>query len=273
MVLFHNERVRCIQITDIHLDLNDRNPNEVPVWDNFAWALEAARSMSPDLVVLTGDIALDRGDVSLYQEVNPLLERVGTDTLLLPGNHDNREEFARAFGRRYRLGDDQPYLDRTVESAGRTMLLLDTADHVVHTGTLLWFDARLAGLADAAGRGEHSGRVLVWMHHPMLSGFHRFMDTNYPLKNGDDLVQICRRYRKFLVVTVLCGHYHTEHRAVEENVTQYCTPSTYMQLDPDTPELRIANRRPAIRVVELDQYDRVTTTIVEPADQDGPFRS
>lgn len=220
--------------------------------------------MEPDLVVLTGDIALDRGSLELYRAVEPHLERAGADVVLLPGNHDRRELFHEAFGRRYRMDINRPTLDRVIESGGRRMLVIDSADGVIHDHTLQWADSILASFADAAARGDHRGSVIVWTHHPPLGGFHRFMDRLWALKNGEDFVNLCGRYRDSLRIHLFCGHYHTEHSMGRDNVTQHCTPSTWLQLDTEAENHKISSTVPAIRLIDLDDDDNVTTAVIEP---------
>ncbi|TVR70057.1 MAG: hypothetical protein EA427_06765 [Spirochaetaceae bacterium] len=263
--MFHNETVRCIQITDIHLDPEEREPQGVPAWDQFIWALDTCRGMNPDLVFITGDLALNEGSAPIYHALASLLDRAGGEVVLLPGNHDRRDLFHEAFGRRYRLDENRSTLDAVIETRGRRMLLLDSADAVIHDHSLAWLDALLESFASARKQGAHSGSVIVWTHHPPLGGFHRFMDRYYPLRNGEAFLDVCRRYRDTLHVTLFCGHYHTEHSGSRDNVTQHCTPSTWAQLDPETEDLRPSSTVPAIRVVDLDEMDRVTTTVIEPA--------
>lgn len=261
--------MRCIQITDIHLDPRTREPQDVPAWEQFNWALQTARELEPHLVVITGDIALDYGSPEIYRSVAKLLDSWDSHVLLLPGNHDRRDAFHEAFGRRYLLTDQWPLLDRTVEIEGHTMFLLDTADGCIHERSLAWLDTVLESRAAAVLRGGGGETIIIWMHHPPVTGFHRFMDQNYALKNGTDFIRICGRYRDRLRINVFCGHYHTEHRTAVENITQYCTPSTWVQLDPTASDIRVISATPAIRIVDIDETGTIETAVIEPADTAG----
>lgn len=221
--------------------------------------------MGPDLLVVTGDLALHEGNAATYRAMAPLLDRAGVDTVLLPGNHDRRELFSEAFGRRYRLDAGRSTLDAVIETGRRRMVLLDSADAYIHEHSLAWLDAVLESFASARSRGEAASSVIIWTHHPPIGGFHRFMDRSYPLKNGDAFLDVCRRYRELLHVHVFCGHYHTEHVGSRDNVTEYCTPSTLTQLDPETEDMVPLSSVPAIRVVDVNEDDTVETTVIEPA--------
>lgn len=261
----HNGRVRCVQLTDLHLDPDVPTPRDVPVWDHFNWACEMVRSLSPDLVVVTGDIALERGSPEIYRAVAPHLAELDTEVLLLPGNHDTRSDFHQAFGRRYKLDARWPVLDRLVEIGGYSMILLDSADGTLHERTLAWFDSLLDSLAEGSRRGLCHSSLIVWTHHPVITGFHRFMDENYPLDNGRELVRLCARHGETLRVYLFCGHYHTENHQVSDNLHQYCTPSTAMQIDPTTSDFRVESRDPALRLIDFDGAGRVETAVITPA--------
>lgn len=254
--------VRIIQITDIHLDLDDVPRERPDAWEQFRWALERSQRENPDLIVITGDVGKEMGTPPLYRTVASILADMDVDVILLPGNHDRREDFFGAFGRRYRLSPESPTLDRVIETGGRPMLALDTADGFLHDHTLAWFDMQLNTYAAAARGGMHAGTVVVWMHHPPITGFHRFMDANYALSNGDDFLTIADRYHGNLTVSVFCGHYHTEYVATAGAVTQYVTPSTWYQIDPVAEECTAASTVPAFRVVDFDEYGGVTTSVI-----------
>ncbi|POQ98206.1 hypothetical protein AU468_14315 [Alkalispirochaeta sphaeroplastigenens] len=263
--MIHNRNVRCVHISDLHLDLVNRTPQGVPVWDHFFWARKTARNLNPDLVVITGDLALDQGSEELYREIASELVFPGAQVLLVPGNHDKREYFATAFGRRYTLDPHWPRLDRVVETGGRTMILLDSADGEISRETLAWLDSFLTSTASAVRRGEQDGTVLLWMHHPPLGGFNRFMDTNYPLRNGRELVSLLEGFAGLLRFHLFCGHYHTDDQRHQENITQYSVPSTWIQLDPETPGFAVASRVAGLRLVDIDSSGTVETLVIEQA--------
>jgi 3',5'-cyclic AMP phosphodiesterase CpdA len=50
----------------------------------------------PDLVLVTGDL-VDKGEAQEYAVARELLDGIGIPFLVIPGNHDNRENFRVAF--------------------------------------------------------------------------------------------------------------------------------------------------------------------------------
>jgi Icc protein len=256
--------VRIVQITDRHLNPDEHHPNGVDVQDNARWALREAQDREPDLIVLTGDLAFWMGTHETYREVAALLDGISSDYLVLPGNHDDRSLFSDVFGRRYRTTPDHPWLDRQVNLAGIPMILLDSADGTIAEGQLAWLEVVIAEYARAAGRGEAASRIILWTHHPILTGFHRYMDREYPLVNAtevyDGLLAAIATDR--LEVTIFCGHYHTENAQQRGPISQYCTPSTYLQIDPRAEEFRVAHRTPGIRLVDIGGGGTIATSVV-----------
>lgn len=258
----HNGNVKVVQITDLHLDLEESYPHGADVWGNLRWAMETTETLSPDLLVVSGDIALHRGTAELYRSVWPILSATGSDVVVLPGNHDDRNAFAHAFGRRYRTVDAYPWIDRHLQIAGREMLLLDTADGAVAPAQLDWLDASLTSLARAAGRGESEKRLLVWTHYPVITGFHRYMDREYPLRNADAVRSVLARHSGDLRIELYCGHYHCEDSRTVDRIVQHVTPSLYVQIDGDADEFQVADGGPALRAIDLPSIGNTETVVV-----------
>ncbi|HKK48565.1 MAG TPA: metallophosphoesterase [Alkalispirochaeta sp.] len=261
--------MKVVQITDVHLDSQDRIPEGLDTWGRAQWACTAAADFDPDLVVVTGDVGLHRGTLETYHEFRAVLEGLPCDYLVLPGNHDQRSLFAEAFGRRYRTSTGYPWIDRRVEVGGIVMLLLDSADARIHSQQLVWLDSVLTEEAAAARRGEGSRRLLLWTHYPAITGFHRFMDAEYPLANADELRAVLQRYSGDLELFLFCGHYHCEDVQQWHGVHQYCTPATYIQLDPTKREFSVTDEGPAVRVVDLPPLADVQSVVVYRSSGDG----
>ena len=68
------------------------------------WIACGALNPRPDLVVATGDL-VDAGSAAEYGHLRRLLAPLDLPLFLLPGNHDSRDELARAF-------PDHAYLPR-----------------------------------------------------------------------------------------------------------------------------------------------------------------
>lgn len=257
----HTGWVKIAQISDAHLDLQDPFPHEVDVWDNFRWALESARANEVDLIVVSGDLALLEGKTDLYEAIAALMRRGNTPYLLIPGNHDDRRLFAGAFGRRYAQLSEET-LDLSVRIAGASMYLLDSGDARLTSRQLAWLDMQIRAHREAAIRGELSRRVILWIHHPIITGFHRYMDQNYRLHNAEDVEGLLTPYGGDLDIAVFCGHYHTEDARESSGITQYVCPSLYVQIDPKEETFRVLSSAPGYRLVDVGDTGALATEVV-----------
>ena len=164
--------MRIVQITDLHVDSTELTPYGIDVWAHARWAIEASRTTQPDVVVISGDVALHMGNHETYTEAQALFSLLDCPLYLIPGNHENRALFSQAFGPRYTRSIEAPWLDYTVTDTPTPMVFLDSADAVLSNRQLIWLQESLRTIG--------SNRRIVWIHHPVLTGFHRYMDGANP---------------------------------------------------------------------------------------------
>ena len=234
----------------------------VDVWDNLRWAIDSASDMQPDLVVVTGDLALNWGTEEIYRAAASAFQRFGANVLYTPGNHDDRSLFREVFGRRYQLSEAHPWIDLSVEVAGIGQVLLDSGDASVSEQQLRWLDAVLHSRASAARRGESTTNTMVWTHYPLIKGFHRYMDANWSLANGSAVLDLLERYTGDLDISVFSGHYHCEHAELTSGVRHYVTPATYLQIDPSATDLQYSTLGPGFRLVDVSPVQHPETAVV-----------
>lgn len=254
--------MRFVQLTDLHLDPDEPTPRGVDVWGRARWAVSSIAATDPDCVIVTGDLALHRGTRRIYNAVRDLLAPLPADVLFLPGNHDDRTLFSEVFGRRYRVHENYPWLDRTVTVAGTTVVLLDSGDGRIEPPQLRWLSAVVHAHAAAARRGEAPMRLTVWTHHPLITGFHRYMDGNYPLANAEEVLTVLDGSRGDLPLTVLCGHYHAEDRRRRDGIEQLTTPAVYVQIDPEPEGFVPMPDGPGYRILDLAADGTAETAVV-----------
>jgi 3',5'-cyclic-AMP phosphodiesterase len=245
--------MRILQITDLHLDVDNRTPHGVDVWANAEWAISEARSLHPDTVVITGDIAFDQGNMAIYRETKKLFSRLACPWYLIPGNHDDRALFAEVFGEHYARRGDSPWIDYTIAGLP-AMIFVDSAEGVLSEPQIAWLRHVLM----------EAERRIIWIHHPVITGFHRYMDENYRLQNAETVLEVLADGGE---TTIFCGHYHYEHMSRYRRIVQYCTPSTYAGIDPDSVTLRRLPIPPGVRVVDISPDGSIKTAVVNRATQ------
>ena len=125
----------------------------------------AAAECSPDVLVLSGDVA-NRGEAESYVRLRPTidaaLERFGAKLLVAPGNHDDV-----ALLRAYLLGRgaERGPLDEVVRVGGLRVIGLDSSVPGEDHGEL--DDAQIAALAGELAEPAPDGTVLA-IHHPPI---------------------------------------------------------------------------------------------------------
>ena len=115
-----------------------------------------------ELCLFTGDLA-DGGAPEAYVALRETLAALQVPYRLTIGNHDDRDNFLRAFPEAPR--DEHGFVQSVVTTGAGDMILLDTPEPGQGSGSFCakrqaWLEARLA---------EASGRpVTLFMHHPPL---------------------------------------------------------------------------------------------------------
>lgn len=152
-------------------------------------------------------------------------------SLVIPGNHDDRDAFREAFGDHDYLPDGGP-LHYAVGTHGPVRIVaLDVTVPGLHHGivdeaAVRWLDATLAA--------EPARPTLVMMHQPPFDTGGPYLDL-YSCREGRPLAEVVLRHRQ--VERVVCGHVH-RFMLLRFGGTLLCTaPSTTtsiaLQLRPD----------------------------------------
>ena len=165
-----------------------------------------AMSPTPDLVLLTGDVA-DHGLVEEYTEAHDLLSVWPGPRLVCPGNHDVREPFAEVLLDRPAGSSPVEPLDQAYAVGGFRFLLLDSLiparDGVrvdpgrLAPATLTWLDQQLSA--------DDSPTFVAFHHPPVNIGV--LEADRVQLENGDELAEVLGRHPQ--VLATLVGHHHT----------------------------------------------------------------
>ena len=153
--------------------------------------LDAVEEQAPDFsrLVVTGDIAQDE-QAETYGLLRDQLARRGwlPRTLVLPGNHEQRDFLREAFPEQYR-DDPPPHGGFAVTDGGWRLIGVDTHD----TDAKLGWDGEMSTLLDwDGGEGRLGGQQLSWlrqelhehsstptlifMHHPPTDVGSRWLD-------------------------------------------------------------------------------------------------
>jgi Icc protein len=202
------------QLSDPHLRVggDDRGPARA-----LAAAVEAVLALrrAPDAVLVSGDIG-DAGSPAEYARARELLAPLPMPVHALPGNHDDRDALAEAFG------PGAPY---TAAIGEARLVVCDTTLAGRMEGSLDrerrgWLEAELA-----AARGHP---VILAMHHPpLLTGIPALDEIGLPPQDREALGELLARSPH--VARVVAGHVHRTVFGVLGGCGVASAPSTHLQ--------------------------------------------
>ncbi|GAB3300950.1 metallophosphatase [Epidermidibacterium keratini] len=218
-----SEQVTIIQITDTHLT-GDQAPlhGSVDTAAQLRHVVERimAGRRTIDAIVLSGDTSSDGSAASysrLISVLEPLATTSGAQVIHLPGNHDDRDEYAEALGLPHGF-------DRAVDIGALRIVSLDSTRPGRHDGYLT--AEQLNWLATQIATAPKLGLVLC-LHHPPMRSPIRTVDA-LRLKNADELADVLDAS---VVRAILGGHVHYTGCAVVAGIPVWSgVPASY-QLD------------------------------------------
>ncbi len=217
---------RLVQISDIHLASDGTQFPGGPPRDNLLAALRllAESGLSPDLFVLTGDLA-NTGDPDCYRDLSDLMDEavdaLGGEVVYLPGNHDQRSAF-----RTQLLGQDASSapINQVHWIGGLRVVLLDSVVTGEDFGEL--DDGTLAFLSDAIAAPAPDGTVLA-LHHPPIPSPVRPM-ARIMLRHPERLAGAIEGSD---VRLVLAGHNHHGMTGTLASIPVWVSPATAYEMD------------------------------------------
>jgi 3',5'-cyclic-AMP phosphodiesterase len=175
----------------------------------------------PDALLVSGDLT-DNGAPAEYARVRELLEPLGLEPHVLPGNHDLRGPLREAFGL---PGAGEEPVSHTVDLGPLRLVCLDTIvpgsdGGALDGGRLEWLDAALGG--------EPEQPTVLAMHHPPLRtkmpGFERIGLAD---EAREGLAEVLARHPQ--VLRIVAGHVHRSIVGDLAGRAVLTVPSTYLQ--------------------------------------------
>ncbi len=228
--------VRIAHITDLHISEDGSLFRDIDVRNNFLEVLESALRFVPDVIVLGGDLAADKGELGAYRWIKEVLAEQSSSCLIVPGNHDVLPNLEKVFNIKNSRQQSQDFVCHYEELV---VLGLDSSKGVITSQQLDWFHESLKSLEKDA---------ILFIHHPPIDCGCTFMDSRYALTNRKDVFQLVSECPQ--IAAVFCGHYHTEKTIIQEGKQVYLTPSTAMQISQTSSSYEPESLRPGWRLIE-----------------------
>lgn len=214
------QMTRIVVFTDIHFEA-DSSDNGIKAVERLRTGILHAQQYVDDIdhIVITGDLA-HRGDVESYQLLKNSLPPTGTPTVLMLGNHDNRENFLQVFPEIHQ--DQNGHIQHVIDDEKHRLIFLDTLDGppydypLSHRGHLC--TKRIEWLEEQLKTAANRDCIIFMHHHPHEVGF-KAMDT-IKLVNGDAFYEVIEEFNN--VKHISCGHVHRtisgNHRGISFSI-------------------------------------------------------
>lgn len=210
------------QISDLHIGADSLTPGDDNLnrLDAVLDHLEAMQAR-PDHLLVTGDLT-EHGDEASYRLLGQRLAQCPFPAHLIPGNHDLRSGFRRAFPE---AADADGFIQYVVETPSLRLILLDTLEEGRHGGGFC--QTRAAWLADRLDEAPDQP-TLVALHHPPIDSGIVWMTT-------DPAEPWVARLRQALagrgnIVALVCGHLHRPITGMLDRAPVAVAPATAMPL-------------------------------------------
>jgi 3',5'-cyclic AMP phosphodiesterase CpdA len=214
------------QISDLHL-LADGQLYADLVPSN-AMALAAVEHLNglvprPELVLITGDIVEDGSDEA-YETSRRILAQLEIPYLVIPGNHDERGAFVKAFADHAYLPAGGGPLNYSFDADSVRIIALDSTIPGRHHGDI---DTVSVAWLEQVLTGESARPTMLIMHHqPFPSGIPYLEE--YRHFGADKIADAISMYSS--VELILCGHVHRLMTARLGGVLAMSCPSTASQI-------------------------------------------
>lgn len=229
--------MKIYQLTDLHLTLHpddDTFGHDVKL--HFDLAVQYIRENPADMLIITGDLCLDIGNLETYQYIRAKVKPLDIPYIVMPGNHDNLALMLECFGHEQCIDS----VSLKPLNADFKALYINSGSGVVDNRTLQMVSQHLE---------DCSTPVLVFIHHPVLSVDVPYMEINHALKNRAALLHLFKKHRA--IFYLFCGHYHTDITVMDGNVIQQIAPAVFYQLKPGKALFTPDNLPPAFRELVL----------------------
>ncbi len=209
------------QITDFHVGrIIETDSGSIDLFDRLKDTVKHLIELDPkpDMIVVSGDIS-NHGNIEDYQRTKSLLDTIEIPYLVMPGNHDSRDNLRELFGDRGYLPLSGEFLQYTVEKFPLRLVMLDSLVKGHHHGMIC--EERLEWLNHTL-QEQPDRPTLVFMHHPPADLGLPYQDS-INCRNGSQLKEVIRSHPQ--VLGVACGHTHRDSIANWANTVLFVTPS------------------------------------------------
>lgn len=260
---------KILQITDTHIvPQNDLAYGRVETASALKATVETVNDMLDaigpvDAVAITGDVT-DYGNRADYERFKDIMASLKLPYLVLPGNHDDRENMRDAFASEHWMPANGPICWH-LELEDFILIGLDSLVQGQAHGQLC--KQSLGYLQNVMKEAKGKPLLLGFHHPPVTIGLH-VMDQNN-LWNTDDLADCLRSYNGD--VRLITGHVHRSSTSLFANrICLTCPgPSHAVSMDLRTDAINCLTKEPGAFMLH-ERRDGFVSHVIPVGSFDGP---
>ncbi len=241
--------MKILQISDLHI-MADENDTLLGVNTQyyFQQVLKQAHLAHGrfDLILVSGDLAQQPGAAS-YQRIAQTLLRYDTETLCLPGNHDD-------FGlMQVQLNTGLVSCRQAMQKQGWQIICLNSQIVDSPAGELA--DEQLDFLQHSLAAHPQLP-CLIAVHHPCIASGSIWLDT-MQIRNSAVLLDVLAQHHQVKAVTF--GHIHQELARQIDGIWYFAAPATCFEFKPLSVAFAVTDTPPGYRVFQLKSDGTLTS--------------
>ncbi len=201
-----------------------------------------------DVIIVTGDLA-QHPCQSSYQRLTSALEKYQTQTICLPGNHDDF-----ALMQQFISTDKINCAKHSLFKHWQIICL--NSKKTGSQGGYLAHD-ELTFLTETLAKKPHLNTLIAIHHHCLPSQSH-WMDTMM-IENSSELLDALKQHPQVKAVT--CGHIHQKLEIKTDVQLFLGTPSSCFQFKPFCTEFTLDHKTPGYRTIQLYPDGEIKTRV------------
>ncbi len=198
----------------------------------FEKLLPRLKRESPDLLIVTGDLAADEPEPAGYEYLKECLDSLGFPWLVIKGNHDRGSLFDEVFEKHFMSGF------RCRWDSGIPLLFFDTSSEALPHNELNALEEFLSNSSQPS---------YLFTHYPPVTVGHPLFDDIHYLPWKEELFDVLSRSPQ--PVHVFFGHIHFSFQSTFEQAHFYSIPSATLPILPDQSDFVLDPNGPYYRKV------------------------
>ncbi len=228
---------KFIQVTDPQFGMISENKGFAEESDLYSKAVEKINALSPDLVIITGDLVHDRSNKAQWEEFRRITSQLRSKKVsITPGNHDIGQEPSETEINEFKamFGSDRfSFIYKKCCFIGFNSNLIKAATPRLEEEQYEWLKEELSKASGAK-------QTFLFSHHPFYINNPDEPEEYFNIK-PDLRKKYLALFSEYGVDAIFAGHLHRNAVAESGAIKMITTSSAGKQLGKDLPGFRLVN--------------------------------